>query len=55
MCLWDFKRLALNRQVGDLFVFLLASDSRRARWSESAPMLCVVREREEKIVGDVKM
>jgi len=51
----DLRIVELKRQMGDLFLFLLVSERIKARWSESDPILCVLSEKEGKIVGDVKM
>ena len=55
VCLVDLRNEALNRHIGDLSLFLLASDSIRALWSESDPIWCVFRLKEGRIVGDMKM
>ena len=54
-CFLDLRIVELKRQMGDLFLFLLVSERIKAWWSESDPMLCVLSEKEGKIVGDVKM
>ena len=54
-CFLDLRIVELKHQMGDLFLFLLVSERIKAWWSESDPMLCVLSEKEGKIVGDVKM
>ena len=55
VCFLDLRRDELKRHIGDLLCLLRESERRRARWSESEPMLCVVSVKEGKIVGEVKM
>jgi len=55
LCFLDLRRDELNRHIGDLLFLLRESERIRARWSESAPMLWVVRENEGRIVGEINM
>ena len=54
VCFFDLRRDELKRQIGDLLSFFRVSERSSARWSESAPMLCVVSVKEGRMVGDAK-
>lgn len=55
LCFLDLRSDELKRHIGDLLFLLRESERMRARWSESAPILWVVREKEGRIVGEMKM
>ena len=54
-CLVDLRSEELKRQIGDLLVFLLVFVRIRARWSESEPMLSVVKLWVGYSAGEAKM
>ena len=55
VCLVDLRKEALKCHIDDFELFLCESVRVRALWSESDPMWCVLRLKEGKRVGVIKM